>query len=201
MIGRRCLAGFLLLALAGCQPVAVAAPPVPGPDVLALGDSVPAGSACDCVPFPTLYAHLLAADGQATDLAQGGFTSGDVRAQLGDPAVRAAIRSATVTVIMVGANDLAAVFAAGGGGSAQTDQQAAAGVEANVASVVGQIRTVQAATRPVLVLGYWNVLEDGDVARADYSAADSAQAAALTGYLFSHESISQSMCRRFSRAA
>jgi lysophospholipase L1-like esterase len=178
----RALAWVLVLVLAGCAPVAASTVVVPVPDVLALGDSVPAGSVCGCVAFPTLYARKLAPDGQAIDLARGGFTSGDVRSQVDDPVVQEAIRAATITVIMVGANDLAAVFDPGGGGDAQADQQAATGVEANVAAVVARIRAVQATARPVLVLGYWNVVEDGDVARSDYSTADTAQAAAITGY-------------------
>lgn len=178
---RRSLAVMLAFALAGCGPL-TAVTAVTAPDVLALGDSVPAGSVCDCVPFPDLYARKLAPDGRATNLAQGGFTSGDVRSQVGDPAVQAAIRSASVTVIMVGANDLAAVFAPGGGGDVQADQQAAAGVEANVAAVVARIRAVQAVFRPVLVLGYWNVVEDGDVARQDYDTTGLAAATTATTY-------------------
>jgi len=150
------------------------------PDVLALGDSVPAGAACDCAPFPVLYARKLAADGQATDLARSGFTSDDVLTQVDDPTNKAAIRSASIIVIMVGANDVAAVFDAGGDTAAY--RRAAATVEAKVTAILHRIRTVRAAFVPILVLGYWNIVEDGDVARGDYSAAETAQAATITGY-------------------
>lgn len=147
-------------------------------DVLALGDSVPAGSACGCEPFPALYVRDLTPDGQATDLAQPGFTSGDVLSQIYDPTIQPAIRSASIIVIMIGANDLATVFSVGG--DTATYQQAAATAETNVAATLRHIRTLQAA--PVFVLGYWNVVEDGDAARGDYSDADTVQAATITGY-------------------
>jgi acyl-CoA thioesterase I len=159
--------------------VAVVAQPAT-PDVLSLGDSVAAGSACGCEPFPVLYARKLAPDGQATNLARSGFTSDDVLSQVDDPVAQTAIGSASVIVIMIGANDLAAVFAAGG--DTATYHRAAAAVDANVTATLHRIRTIRAASIPILVLGYWNVVEDGDVARADYGAADTAQAATITGY-------------------
>ncbi|MET0494396.1 MAG: SGNH/GDSL hydrolase family protein [Actinoplanes sp.] len=149
-------------------------------DVLALGDSVPAGTACGCEPFPDLYARKLAPDAQATDLARPGLTSGDLLSQIDDPAIQATIRSASVIVIMVGANDLATVFAAGGDTAAY--HRAATAVDANVTAALRRARAVRAAFIPILVLGYWNVVEDGDVARADYSAADTTQAAIITAY-------------------
>jgi lysophospholipase L1-like esterase len=185
--GRRSAVTALgLLALIGCAwwgptaPTSLAHRRPGDTDVLALGDSVPAGAACDCRPFPELYARDLAANGRSTNLARSGFTSGDVLEQVEDPATESAVRAASVIVIMVGANDLAPVFAAGG--SSAACRRAAAVVQLNVTAVLRRIRAVQPALVPVLVLGYWNVVEDGDVASTDYSAADTAQAAAITGY-------------------
>lgn len=186
------LAAILAVSLAvliGCtswMPPATSPPAATGPgrpaipDVLAFGDSVPAGAACFCRPFPALYADELATNGRSTNLARSGFTSADVLSQVGDPAAQTAIRAASVIVIMIGANDLATIFAAGGSTAAY--QQAAATVRANVTALLGRIRAIQAPPVPVLVLGYWNVVEDGDVASSAYSAADTAQAATITGY-------------------
>ncbi|WP_083972551.1 SGNH/GDSL hydrolase family protein [Actinoplanes awajinensis] len=149
-------------------------------NVLALGDSVPAGTACGCVPFPGLYARRLAGNAHTINLARPGIVSADVLAQAGDPADRPAFRSASVIVIMIGANDLAAVFDADGDTAAY--RRAAGTVEANVAAALERIRAVRRPSVPVLVVGYWNVLEDGDAAQQDYSADDTARAAVITGY-------------------
>jgi len=174
MIARRAgIIGIAVAALLGSASCASAPQPTPVVDVLALGDSVPAGSACGCVPFPALYARLLSPGGHSVDLARSGYTSGDVRTQVDDPATGPALRAASVVVVMVGANDLATVFAAGGDTAPAT-----AALETNMTAILHRIRAVAAV--PVLVLGYWNVVEDGDVARADYSAADLARSAAIT---------------------
>ncbi|GAA2638758.1 SGNH/GDSL hydrolase family protein [Paractinoplanes durhamensis] len=149
-----------------------------GPVVVALGDSVPAGTACGCTPFPALYARLLSADGRATDLARSGATSRDVLSQVDTPVTVSALRSASAVLLMIGANDLAAVFAGDGGTKAYAD--AAAQVEANVRGTLNGIRQIVGPSVTVDVLGYWNVVEDGDVARADYDDATTAEAARIT---------------------
>jgi len=98
--------------------------------VVALGDSVPAGTACGCTPFPALYARLLSADGRAIDLARSGAGSSDVLRQAGTPVTVAALRSASAVLLMTGANDLASVFEENGGTRAYAD--AAARVESHV---------------------------------------------------------------------
>jgi lysophospholipase L1-like esterase len=169
--------------LAGCSAAPAAAPPAvtgsgalgSAADVVTLGDSVPAGTACDCTPFPELYA---AAIGAASDnLAAPGATSQDIRDQLDSSAVARAVRRATVVLVMAGANDLAVAF--DGGGDAFTEP--AAQVQRNVTVVVDDVHTLSPAAS-VLVFGYWNVVEDGDVGHDDYgnngvAEADSATAA------------------------
>jgi acyl-CoA thioesterase-1 len=171
---------FAVTALLCCSwwGAAVVALPAAGPVVVSLGDSVPAGTACGCVPFPDLYARLLSARGQSINLAQPGATSSDVLSELGTPATGAALRSASVVLLMIGANDMAAVFATHGGPAAYA--RAAAQVHTDVLATLHRIRQAGGASVTVVVLGYWNVVEDGDVARADYDDAGTAEAAQIT---------------------
>lgn len=154
--------------------------PVPGrapPVVVTLGDSVPAGTACGCEPFPGLYAQRLAPDAISVDLAEPGTTAADVRALTGQAGTRAALRRATVVLVMTGANDFAAHFP----GGADPDYRAeAAEVRTDVEATVRQIRVAAGAAVPVFVLGYWNVVADGDA--AGFDPPDTAEAAVATTY-------------------
>jgi lysophospholipase L1-like esterase len=157
---RRAAAALLVAALAGCgtiQPSAAAPAPTGEPVVVTLGDSVPAGTACACDPFPVTYARTVHAVSE--NLAVPGYTSADVLAQI--PGVRSRLASADEVVLMIGANDLAAAFDAG------TSFTAAAGtMQQNVTASIRAIDAVRRTT--VLVLGYWNVVQDGHVAEASY---------------------------------
>jgi lysophospholipase L1-like esterase len=157
---RRAAAVLLVAALAGCgtiQPSAAAPAPAGEPVVVTLGDSVPAGTACACDPFPVTYARAVHAVSE--NLAVPGYTSADVLAQI--PGVRSRLASADEVVLMIGANDLAAAFDAG------TSFTAAAGtMQQNVTASIRAIDAVRRTT--VLVLGYWNVVQDGQVAEASY---------------------------------
>ena len=158
------------LAVAGCaEPVPSLPSEPPGtPVVVTLGDSVPAGTACDCDPFPDRYARLVSPAAVSVNLARPGDTSADVRTEVGDGAVRADLRRATVVLIMVGANDLAAAFA---GGRTTAAYQASAGdVQANVAATVDAVAQAHGTPVTVLVLGYWNVVKDGAAGLAAYGA-------------------------------
>jgi len=180
------LALLLTLCLAGCTaPGPVLPDPAlsgsPGtPVVVTLGDSVPAGTACDCDPFPDLYARRISPGARSVNLAQPGFTSDDVRGQIGVAAVRAAVRGATVVLIMAGANDLADAFDNGGDDGAY--QASAAQVETNVAAVVTAIAQIHGTPVTVLVLGYWNVVKDGAAGLAAYGAAGLTSAENATHY-------------------
>jgi acyl-CoA thioesterase I len=174
-------AALAALSVSGCT---ATAPPTldmtPAADVVTFGDSVPAGSACGCEPFPDLYARLLSPAGRSVDLAQGGYTSADVLRQLADPGTRDAVRGATVVLIMVGANDLAGVVQDGDGDDSY--RAAAAGVRDNVVAAVGAVRAAHAAPVPVVVLGYWNVVQDGAVGLAEFGAGGERRAASATRY-------------------
>jgi lysophospholipase L1-like esterase len=156
-------AGLLIAALAACGtlPSAAAAPRFAGatgePVVVTLGDSVPAGSACDCDPFPVTYARAIHA--VSDNLAVPGYTSSDVLAQI--PGVRSRLAEADEVVLMIGANDLAAAF------DADTSlADAATTMQENVVASIQAIDAIRQTT--VLVLGYWNVVQDGQVAQSSY---------------------------------
>jgi acyl-CoA thioesterase-1 len=162
---RRTATMLLVAALAGCGTLPSAAARAPartpspssGPLVVTLGDSVPAGTACACDPFPLTYADKVHA--HADNLAVPGYTSADVLAQI--PGVRSRLADANEVVLMVGANDLAAAF------DADTSfADAATTMQENVTASIRAIDTVHATT--ILVLGYWNVVQDGQVAEAAY---------------------------------
>jgi acyl-CoA thioesterase I len=150
---------------AGCS---AGAPPAV-PTVVTLGDSVPAGTACGCDPFPTLYAR--AQHARSANLAAAGATSADVLGSL--PSAAGALSSADRVLLMVGANDLAEAF------SGHTSYAAAAAaVRDNVTRTITGIHRIHPV--PVVVLGYWNVVRDGQPAAAAYSAAQVRSAAAAT---------------------
>lgn len=151
--------------------------------VLALGDSVPAGTACACSPFPAEYASLLShqsgvpvtVDNEAVN----GLDTTGLLAQLRQPGIADAVRRADVLVLTVGANDFAAVqgrvvrgrCALGSPKDCTSSTMAALGV--NLAAALTDIRALRAGKpTTVLVTGYWNVFQDGRVAR---------QAAGTTG--------------------
>ncbi|GAA3347360.1 hypothetical protein GCM10020358_61860 [Amorphoplanes nipponensis] len=146
-------------ALAGCATT----PPAPAPPVtvVTFGDSVPAGTACDCTPFPGLYATMLSPAAESDDLAEAGATSLGVRRQLATGRARAEVRRANVVLIMAGANDVAADLDDG------SYTEAVAAVRANVTAAVSSVRQLRPGVA-VLVFGYWNVVEDGEVGARKY---------------------------------
>ncbi len=166
---RRLAPLLALLLLAGCAHPA--GPAAPLRTVVALGDSVPAGSACGCDPFPDLYAR--AQHAVDVNLAEPGYTSADVLAQL--PADRDVLASASEVLLMVGANDLAGAFDAD-----DPYAPAAAAVRADVAATVTAIERIHPV--PVIVFGYWNVVLDGRVGTEHYGPDGVRAAAEATRY-------------------
>lgn len=77
--------------------------------VVVLGDSVPAGTACDCAPFGDLVAGQLGAVQNrrvaVDDEAVAGFESADVLDQLAASGLRGRIADADLVIVEVGAND------------------------------------------------------------------------------------------------
>ncbi len=155
--------------------------------LLGLGDSVTSGATCDCAPFVEQLAGLLATREHVpvspVNLGQPGLTAADLASALGeDPAMRLAVQRADVVVVTVGANDLqpaldrwdasATTPSTAAGCAGGSEGTALARVGADVSSVLDQVAVLRAGRHTrVLVSGYWNVFEDGDVAVADRGAA------------------------------
>ncbi|MFG1604935.1 SGNH/GDSL hydrolase family protein [Actinoplanes sp. NPDC049265] len=177
---RRGPALMLATALLGaCAPPPATA--VPAAVVVTLGDSVPAGNACGCRPFPDLYARHLGA--RSVNLAAGGATTTDVARLLDTPTAQSAVRQASTVLIMVGANDAAQAFP---GGAPAAYRTIAGDVQSQVTAMVRRLHDLDGGQVRVLVLGYWNVVEDGAVARTDYDAAETAEATEATTVLNEH---------------
>jgi lysophospholipase L1-like esterase len=159
-----------------------------GPAVVAFGDSVPAGSVCNCRNFVSYYGDLVSRRlphrAAVTNFAQGGAQTEDVLEQLRQPAVRQALDNATTVLLMVGANDFYRPFKhVRKGASADTEYRAAARqVRSNVEQAIHQIRALHDGPVNIVVLGYWNVVEDGKVARQDYGADGVKAAESATGW-------------------
>jgi lysophospholipase L1-like esterase len=167
----------------------ISAPPVEhGPVLVALGDSVPAGSSCDCRNFVSDYGDLIARRVHhpvaVSNFAQGGASTKDVLAQLRKPKVQHAVHDATTVVLMVGANDFYHPFKRVRKGAKRTTEYRAAAhrVQTNVERTIRQIRALHPGPVTVVVLGYWNVVEDGKVARRNYGAAGVRAAKSATGW-------------------
>jgi lysophospholipase L1-like esterase len=150
--------------------------------VVALGDSVTAGGPCGCTTFPTLYAQKVAyARGIHTHVQNLGV-NGEDSAQLlsavrdSSSTTSAAVRGAAIDLVTIGANDFSDQHDAVTGGRCLADDSTAcvdqqlASMESNLEGVLSAIHHLRAG-RPtaVLVTGYWNVFEDGAVARKAFS--------------------------------
>ena len=157
----------------------------PGPwHIVALGDSVTAGGPCPCTTFPQLYAQKLSyARGVRTtvqNLGVNGLDSAGLLASLRNPhsAATTAVRNSDIDLITIGANDFAPEHndvtngrCAGAAGAACVNAELA-GMQRNVSAVLATIHQLRG-SRPtaILVTGYWNVFEDGAVARRAFPAA------------------------------
>lgn len=144
--------------------------------LVALGDSVPAGSACGCVPFVPRLGQRLAADrGQpvtAINDATGGEDSGELLAALTQPTRTARdVSTANIVTVTIGANDVAyssyASGSCGGDDGTACYRPEVQAMSANVSAILQRIQALRGG-RPttVLVTGYWNVWQDGQVARS-----------------------------------
>jgi acyl-CoA thioesterase-1 len=154
--------------------------------LVAFGDSVPSGYGCDCQSFVPIYADLIHRQSKRvtlwTNFAASGAVSADVVSQLNSPPVVDSVRRAGTVLIMIGANDFAAPFS-----RLRTDPNAVAQFSAvgaalrtNLATTIRRIHALAGPQVRVVVLGYWNVLEDGRVAQRDYDPAQRAASVLAT---------------------
>jgi len=138
--------------------------------IVALGDSVPRGSNCDCRPYPELTADDLAASGvrsvTATNDAVGGATSADVLDQLeSDGTAIDHVRNAGAIEIEIGANDVGYSKSCGTAVDCYTPRLPS--VEKNLAAIVARVRELTSGHQvAVILLDYWSVWLGGKYAAA-----------------------------------
>ncbi len=147
--------------------------------LVGLGDSVTAGSHCDCPGYVADLAGILADTNGVPvrnyNLGQDGQTSGGLLASLaGDqPNVRPVAR-ADLVVMTIGANDFSSKMAPIENGTCGPDlactDSTLQEMQRNVTSIIDRIRALRSDRQVTIeITGYWNVFEDGAVADNDYS--------------------------------
>ena len=167
------LAGILLAACSASAPEQTSAAasgqiqavsPTPAPpkrSIVALGDSVPFGTNCDCTPYPELTAADLAAapERQVTasnDAVAGSTTEGVLRQLTTDAAVMAGVKKADVVEIEVGANDVG--YSDTCGASLECYTPHLSQLEKNLTDIVARVRELTAGRNVLVVLlDYWSV--------------------------------------------
>jgi lysophospholipase L1-like esterase len=146
--------------------------------VVALGDSVTAGTTCNCSAFPAVYGGLLhgrtGSPVTVDNLGVSGLDSAGLLEQLdqADSADARAVAGADIVLLTIGANDFGdhhdevteARCAQTAGGDCVSDELEQ--LSGNLHRILTRIRALrEARVTTVLVTGYWNVYEDGQVAR------------------------------------
>ena len=139
--------------------------------LVALGDSVPRGSNCECTPYPELSASSLTVPATrqvtATNDAVDGFTSADVLTQLRtDPDVASDLANADVVEIEIGANDVA--YSRSCRTSVACYQPMIRSTEHNLAEIVARVDELTVGHNVLVVLlDYWSVWLGGQYAEAE----------------------------------
>ena len=195
---RRLTTALLLIALvatlAGGGAVSAAPrPPIPAigqVHVVALGDSVTSGTACNCAAFPSMYGDLLhtrTGDTVTVDnLGASGLDSTGLLRQLDQPnsPTEQAISGADIVLLTIGANDFGDHHDDVTAGRC-TDTDCVADereqLTINLHRILGRIHALRGdQPTTILATGYWNVFEDGDVARRTFPATGRAATDQLT---------------------
>jgi lysophospholipase L1-like esterase len=166
------LVGLAVTPSSGATPAAPPAAASRFTSTLGLGDSVPAGFACGCMPYVGLLSaqHGAAQHQPMTvqNLARGGLTSAGLLQQVASRGVVAG--PGAVTVITIGANDFdSGSLSSPGCRAADGLACYAPQLEALDDHVRRTLRLLGSAGErrgPVLVTGYWNVFLDGPRAQA-----------------------------------
>lgn len=137
---------------------------------LALGDSVPAGTFCRCIPFPDLYARDVSAVAHraviSVNFAVSGLTSKQLLQQLNDPNVAAAVARSSVVSVTIGANDFNYSSSASCV-ALRCYRPALDQLATNMRTLlarIGQLRDGR--TTAVRVVSYWEIWKDGQVGAA-----------------------------------
>ena len=138
--------------------------------IVALGDSVPRGTNCDCRPYPPLSADgLTASSGQkvtATNDSVAGYTTSNVVEQLkSNSAVIDHVRRADAVEVEVGANDVAYSKSCGTAVDCYTPRIPT--IEKNLATIVEDVHELTSGHNVLVVLlDYWSVWLGGQYAAA-----------------------------------
>jgi lysophospholipase L1-like esterase len=136
----------------------------------ALGDSVPAGTACGCSPYPQLTAtDLTQARGQQVHTwndAVAGYTSADVLHQVDDDEqVMDDVRRSGIVLIEVGANDVG--YSSSCGTTLTCYTPALPQIESNLREIDTRVHQLSAGHAVEIVfLDYWSVWLGGHYAEA-----------------------------------
>ena len=169
------MAGLLGLLLTGVLSTACSAPgihatpssssgPTPAPravSIVALGDSVPRGTNCDCTPYPELTATDLSTGAEVKVTAMNdsvaGFTTQAVLRQLtSDQQVIKDVSGADTVEIEVGANDVAHSPSCGTSLDCYTGDVPP--MEQNLSGIVARVHELTAGHAVLVVLlDYWSV--------------------------------------------
>jgi lysophospholipase L1-like esterase len=129
--------------------------------LVALGDSVPYGTNCDCTPYPELPHGV----GATNDAVPGYTTEGVLRDLEGNTAIMDHVRAADIVEIEVGANDAAYTSACGAEVSCYAPGVAQA--ERNLPAIVARVNELDAGrVHHVVLLDYWSVWLGGQYAAA-----------------------------------
>jgi lysophospholipase L1-like esterase len=156
------LAGVVALCCATTACGTTAAPRAPS--LVALGDSVPRGTNCDCRPYP-----LLTADKESVtannDAVAGATTSTVLRQVESNSDVIDHLRRANVVEIEIGANDVA--YNAACGNSVDCYAQRVPTLAKNLETIIGRVRALLSGRKTLVVLlDYWSVWLGGKYAAA-----------------------------------
>ncbi|HXF03099.1 MAG TPA: SGNH/GDSL hydrolase family protein [Arthrobacter sp.] len=156
--------------LTGCAPQASSSSPTPPGtwSIVALGDSVPAGDACGCTPYPELSASDLSSmagiPATTSNEAVGGFTTVDVLHQLSSTSASIdEVKSARLVEIEVGANDVP--HSSSCGTNVDCYLPRITEIKSNLHDIVNRVHELTAGHAvDVVLLDYWSVWLGGQYA-------------------------------------
>ncbi len=166
-LGVAAVLAWLACALTGCSSSSSTST---ASSVVALGDSVPYGTNCNCTPYPPLTASGLTAENKGTVTAANdavaGYTTSDVLHQLeADTGVVDHVRVADAVEIEVGANDVAYSNSCGTNPDCYAPKVPA--IRANLDAIVARVHELVAGHKVLVVLlDYWSVWLGGQYAAA-----------------------------------
>jgi lysophospholipase L1-like esterase len=141
---------------------APARPALP-PHLVVLGDSVPAGSACDCRGFGAYLGGRLGA--ALTNDAASGLTSARLMTEAAS--VQSDLRKATLVTVTIGANDFDEAQASASSCADLSCYDATMkAFTSNMRTILNRLHALTPSGSRVVVTGYWNVFLDGHVGAA-----------------------------------